>query len=355
MAADNTVLNAGSAGDTIRDLARQAGTIKTQVVQLDIGGATANAEVLVTAGTQVSANSLPVVIASDQTAVNVKIATDITATNNLTALGQVTTTNMNGLGTVNISVANVWTGTIVFEASIDGVTFFAVNALRSDGVIVNNTTANGLFAIPAAGFINVRARCSVFGSGTITLTLRSGGPVGIVSLSAPITQQPLIKGTQGANGVSTQDLKDAGRNQTNYFTATAIAGTAVDTLQSLTGYKSGAAVGATTTPAVVTAGKTYRLNRIAATFVSTAVLGYAIFTLRANTGGVVLLASPAVDSWALGAAVAGGASETINIDLPDGIEFAGGTGVGVSVQSFNAAGVATASGLIKVSFGGFEY
>lgn len=52
--------------DTIRDLARQAGTVKTQVVQIDIGGASANAEVLVTAGQQVMAASLPVVIASNQ-------------------------------------------------------------------------------------------------------------------------------------------------------------------------------------------------------------------------------------------------------------------------------------------------
>ena len=47
--ADNTTLNPGSSGDQIRDLARQSGVIKTQVVQLDLGGATANAEFLVTA------------------------------------------------------------------------------------------------------------------------------------------------------------------------------------------------------------------------------------------------------------------------------------------------------------------
>lgn len=44
--ADNTLLNIGTGGDTIRDLARQAGTVKTQVVQLDFGGASSNAESL---------------------------------------------------------------------------------------------------------------------------------------------------------------------------------------------------------------------------------------------------------------------------------------------------------------------
>ena len=56
--------------DTIRDLARQAGVVKTQVLQIDIGGPTANAEVLVTAGQQTMAASLPVVIASNQPALS---------------------------------------------------------------------------------------------------------------------------------------------------------------------------------------------------------------------------------------------------------------------------------------------
>ena len=67
--ADNTVLNAAAGGDTVRDLARQGGSIKTQVVQLDLGGATANAEVLITAGQQVMAASVPVVLASNQPAI----------------------------------------------------------------------------------------------------------------------------------------------------------------------------------------------------------------------------------------------------------------------------------------------
>lgn len=71
---DNTLLNAASAdggGDTVRDLARQGGGVKTQVVQLDLGGASANAEVLITAGQQAMAASVPVVLASNQTAIPV--------------------------------------------------------------------------------------------------------------------------------------------------------------------------------------------------------------------------------------------------------------------------------------------
>lgn len=68
---DNTLLNPGFGGDTVRDLARQGGSVKTQAVQLDLGGSSANAEMLITAGQQLMAASVPVVIASDQTGLTV--------------------------------------------------------------------------------------------------------------------------------------------------------------------------------------------------------------------------------------------------------------------------------------------
>lgn len=64
---DNTVINAGSGGDTIRDIQRTAGGPKTQVVQIDMGGANTNAEMLLDGGQSPSALSVPVVPASDWT------------------------------------------------------------------------------------------------------------------------------------------------------------------------------------------------------------------------------------------------------------------------------------------------
>lgn len=74
---DNTILNPGSGGDTIRDLARGAGTIKTQVIALDLGGASANAEVLMTAGQQAMAASMPVAMALDQPAMKTSGSSDV--------------------------------------------------------------------------------------------------------------------------------------------------------------------------------------------------------------------------------------------------------------------------------------
>lgn len=53
---DNTVLNLGTGGDTIRTLDRLAQGIKTEVVQIDVGGPDPLPESLVAAG-----NPLPVV------------------------------------------------------------------------------------------------------------------------------------------------------------------------------------------------------------------------------------------------------------------------------------------------------
>ena len=52
---DNTTLNTGTGGDSIRDIDRSGSGPKTQVVQLDFGGAAPNAEQLAS-----STNPLPV-------------------------------------------------------------------------------------------------------------------------------------------------------------------------------------------------------------------------------------------------------------------------------------------------------
>lgn len=61
MAGDNTQLNVGIGGDLIRT--KNVGGIKTEIVQLDLGGETA--ENLIIAGQKTMANSVPVVPASD--------------------------------------------------------------------------------------------------------------------------------------------------------------------------------------------------------------------------------------------------------------------------------------------------
>ena len=66
--ADNTVLNPGVGGDTIRDVAKTATGAKTQVMLVDGGGGSVSSpESIWTMGGAVTAASMPVTLASDQT------------------------------------------------------------------------------------------------------------------------------------------------------------------------------------------------------------------------------------------------------------------------------------------------
>lgn len=178
----------------------------------------------------------------------------------------------------------------------------------------------------------------------------------LVPVSAPV----LTKGTQGANGFSTQDLKDAGRNQLNFYMVIQIVTTATDALLALTGYKSGALVAATTTPAVVTAGKTYRINSVTMEYTSIVTTeGSVRFTLRANLSGTVVIGSPVVCVWEVGQTGSGvsvaGKKNTITIPFPDGIEFAAGTGIGISQVGLSPVGAAAIAGYGRISINGYEY
>jgi hypothetical protein len=159
-----------------------------------------------------------------------------------------------------------------------------------------------------------------------------------------------------ANPMVVLNKKDTGRNQTNYFMAAQVVSTASEALQSLTGYKSGAAVGATTTPAVVTSGKTYRINKIVITYVAIATAGAIQVNLRANLSGTVVVGSPLVDSWLVGGpAATAGVTTTAVIAIPEGIEFAAGTGIGITVLGVGPTGTAAITGYAKISVGGYEY
>lgn len=200
-------------------------------------------------------------------------------------------------------------------------------------------------------------------AGKVGIDQTTPGTTNLVALTAETTkvigtvnQAALTKGTQGATGITVQALNDAGRNLVTYYTVIPVLATATDTLQSLTGTKSGATVTATTTPAVVTTGKTFRVTRFAATYVATATSGYAIARLRFNTAGVVAITSPVAATLAVAAGTPAtansGASEDASIS--EGKEFAAGTGIGISVQGF-AAATATAVGYMFVSVSGYEY
>lgn len=222
----------------------------------------------------------------------------------------------------------------------------------ADGVIINAGAGGATIATDDVGGMQYQVNKVAWGA---------DGAVNHTSAAAPLpinvtTLPTLTKNTQGSTGLSTQDLKDAGRNVTNYWMDIPVITTATDALQSLTGYKSGAAVVATTTPAVVTAGKTYRVNSITLSHISNGTAGSIKFTLRALAGGTVLIGSPAVFDYVLSIpAATAGIGTTVTIPFPDGLEFAAGVGIGLSVVGLNTTQAAAIVGYAHASISGWEY
>ena len=201
------------------------------------------------------------------------------------------------------------------------------------------------------GTVNVSAAQTIAAVTAITNALPAG--TNSIGTTLPPT---ITKGTQGAVGMTTQDLKDAGRNAVHYYTLIPVLSTATDTLQTLTGTKSIATILATTTPAVVATNKSFRVTRMAATYIATATSGYGIVRLRAQPAGVVTITSPIFATLAVGsgAPTTANACDTEEATLDEAIEFAAGFGVGISVQGFSGV-TPTAVGYLLVSLTGYEY
>ena len=213
MAVDNSVQGGN---DTIRDLARGGGAPKTQVFQLDLGGVGANAENLITAGSQLKANSLPTVLASD---------TDLVASGTLAVLNATVVLPLNGVSSSSVTLAGTWVGTVSFDASGDGgATFNPVNAVAATTSQPQpTTTANGLYRLTPGALSHLRVNMSAYVSGTVSVTIRASvGSGGIYANQ--------ILPTKNTNGTDTQAIKPAST------AATAADAAAVVTISPNTGF-----------------------------------------------------------------------------------------------------------------------
>lgn len=187
-------------------------------------------------------------------------------------------------------------------------------------------------------------------------------PVAIASdqSAVPVTVPTLTKGTQNAQGLSTQDLKDSGRVNI-MWTAEFVFAQVAETLLTLTESRDGAAV-TTFSSKVVTNGKRLRITSMlleAETLgTGTTVPQRCYLRMRFNTAGAATTASPLQF-------VGGVAAEPPAIlktaawetwSFPDGIEFLGdGTKqIGFSLETPDWV-VTTQTGRAKVTITAFEY
>lgn len=163
-------------------------------------------------GQQVMAASQPVAIASDQTTVPVN-QSGVSASGSLTGVGQAVTLALNGATGCAFDLRGTFSGTVTFEGSIDGTNFFTLACVPAGGApqVANVTTATtqGAWSGNANGMVQVRARCSAYTSGTITVTVRAMQAAGIVSVyptgntsqSVSISGTPAVTINGGTNAI----------------------------------------------------------------------------------------------------------------------------------------------------------
>ena len=126
-------------------------------------------------GPQAKANALAVTFATDIPALNVNVGstTDRSATGDITSTQSVELSTQ-GCGTIGLQLSNTWTGTAVFEATVDGSLWrpYYVDPTTGSGAVAS-TTANGAWSGPCAGFQKVRITGASIGSGTATAFLNA--------------------------------------------------------------------------------------------------------------------------------------------------------------------------------------
>lgn len=180
----------------------------------------------------------------------------------------------------------------------------------------------------------------------------------------PVTAPTLTKGTQGAQGFTTQDFKDAGRANISIgidrFNSAATAETIVNTMSYSNAYGA-RTTGQTSYP--VTAAKTLRIALL--TMLETVVSGNTtatglIIRMRVNPSGAATISSAVAHMWYLagsaGAAAGSGFAVVTNsiFTIEDGQEFPAGAGLCFTVEDPGYV-VTTAAPSFSADVTGMEY
>lgn len=134
-----------------------------------------------------------------------------------TASGTITTTqnvaiNTQGCSSVSCGITGVWTGTIVFEATVDGTNWISISgANASTNAIVSSTTANGTFEFSIGGYLQLRVRGNTVATGTATIALDSSTGINNVGINLPLPAgSNVIGGVTGSGNFNVIGTGSAG-------------------------------------------------------------------------------------------------------------------------------------------------
>jgi len=144
-----------------------------------------------TGGQNVTDNSNDTTIVNLVSAYNTAFQNDVVPAQSVTAIiktngDTVTKVFTQNDATVAVQLSDTWTGTVQFESTIDGITWYAQSLFDNTGASVTSATAVGLFKGTIAGISKFRVRAAASITGSLTVNIKPSPEVntGIVSLSS---------------------------------------------------------------------------------------------------------------------------------------------------------------------------
>lgn len=237
-----------------------------------------------------------------------------------------------------------------------------VTVTQATGTNLHTVTDSGTTTVTQATGTNLHAVLDSTSTTAVTQATAANLNATVVqatpaSLQATVTHLTLTKGTQGSTGVSTQDLKDAGRTLVTLTAERVIPILTTDTIVTFSKLV-GDTVTATQTTYAVTSGKTLRLQYMTISLTpSSTTLGVVQVRLRTlSSGACTVAAGVRVAGWEIGnpgtaTQVANASNQREDIMFPDGMEFSGATrNICISMNA-----LAAASQTVTISLVGYEY
>lgn len=244
---------------------------------------------------------------------------------------------------------------IIGKVGIDQTTPGTTNLVAlASNQSVNTAQINGVATSTGTGVMGTGVQRVAIASDNDALTIKQATAA---NLNATVTNVAITKGAQGATGVTTQDLKDAGRSaRTITLDSFAVVATA-ETLMTMS-YSTDNGALTTGTSYTVTTAKRFRIQAILAsihTIVGNTTAVNCILRMRVNNAGAGIVTSPVqLIAPIPGIAAANGSSGPNNIAVPDGWEFVAGAGVAFTITC--SGFVATvASPKVDLTIIGYEY
>ena len=149
-------------------------------------------------------------------------ANDIITTGSITAVAQTVVLSTAGQSSGSFQISGTWVGTLLFEGSLDGVIWNAINAVSSSTSSPQPTTSvNGLYRLTPGALQQIRVNAISFTSGTVNVIGRSSLATGgifanqIIPIIASALPLPAGAATSAAQTTQQSSLSSIDAKLTN--------------------------------------------------------------------------------------------------------------------------------------------